>query len=116
MQIDNAAEARKLGYYLFWLLKGDLNSLEVTDQDLDRVFPNSASQKAAAWRMLDEDGNGAVALHELVARIVKIYKCVYQQWFLNIRNIAYVTPKVHYYHYLTVKFFSGSKHPKKCSI
>ena len=104
VQIDNSAEARKLGYYLFWLLKGDLNSLEVTDKDLDRVFPNSASQKAAAWRMLDEDGNGAVALHELVARIVKIYKCAYLQWFFYSRNTAYVTPKIHYYHDLNVKF------------
>ena len=55
------AEARKLAFYLFWNVKGDMGRNHVLLEDLEHFLqPDLAEQ---AFAMLDRDGNGKVTLH-----------------------------------------------------
>ena len=55
------AEARKLAFYLFWNIKGDMGRNHVLLEDLEHFLqPDLAEQ---AFAMLDRDGNAKVTLH-----------------------------------------------------
>ena len=55
------SEARKLAFYLFWNIKGDIGRNHVLLEDLEQFLQPELAEQAFA--MLDRDGNGQVTLH-----------------------------------------------------
>ena len=55
------SEARKLAFYLFWNIKGDMARNHVILEDLEAFLQPELAEQAFA--MLDTDGSGKVTLH-----------------------------------------------------
>ncbi|KDD76404.1 hypothetical protein H632_c237p0 [Helicosporidium sp. ATCC 50920] len=70
--VTSEEEARRLGFYLFWNLKSDLDQEELTLDDLERFMrPKDAR---AAFAMLDADGNGRVSCAEVSAAVASVFR------------------------------------------
>ena len=55
------SEARKLAFYLFWNIKGDMARNHVVLEDLEAFLQPELAEQAFA--LLDSDGSGKVTLH-----------------------------------------------------
>jgi len=71
-QVENEMEAKRVGSFLFWNIKGDLNNGGITKPDLEPYV--SADDLDLAFAMLDIDGDGSADLKECVEAVQSIYK------------------------------------------
>eukprot|EP00890_Picochlorum_soloecismus_P004024 jgi/Picsp_1/4622/NSC_01992-R1_small conductance mechanosensitive ion channel family len=71
-QVENEMEAKRVGSFLFWNIKGDLNKGGITKLDLEPYV--SADDLDLAFAMLDIDGDGSADLKECVEAVESIYK------------------------------------------
>ena len=71
-KVENEMEAKRVGSFVFWNIKGDLKKGGITKSDLKPYV--CADDLDLAFAMLDIDGNGSVDLKECIEAVESIYK------------------------------------------
>ena len=65
-------QARELAIYLFWNVKAEFDSTEVTCRDLERLL--TREQAAKCMTFLDFNGDGRVKLPEMCEAVMRVHK------------------------------------------
>ena len=77
-KVENEMEAKRVGSFLYWNLKGSLSSEGIVKQDLEEYIPKK--ELDLAFSMLDVQGRGVVSLKDCIKGVESI--------FLERRNLA----------------------------